>query len=344
MTRTWARTRLDMKILELLYDYKSLRGTTLAKLCTPYDMQKTFDRITALVRIKKIESKTYMEQDARKKENSVNGFKKKGQMYYLSGEGVTAVKEYRGLPVKKYEQGIEVLDNQLKSLFTSSILIENINLRFRDGRSYKMEHELPNYITVDLVYEEWVIFVERMQTSVYRKKQCQIIKGLKENPKIGNIIIICPTEAQAIVSAKEWKDERGPDVRFMSRDNIQGIEKLLNGSIPAEVIQSVAVRKGQTAELSQPENGYTHVVNGESVVIKDLIGYSPKVMRQISSSLLIGKKKYLVVEKATQLPLIARRFPELLMPEHRFITLDGAYKTSENLHMQYVSRRKRKQA
>lgn len=210
MTRTWAKSRLDMDILGKLYDYKSMRGTTLAKLCTPYDLQMTFDRIYALGKLEKIESKTYMEQEGPTGRNKINGFKKKGQMYYLTGEGVKALREYRRLPVREYE---------------------------------------------------------------------------------------------------------------------------------SEVIKAVATLKNQVTELLQPENGYTHKVNGELCIINDLIGFSPKAMRQITSSLNEGKKKYIVVEKMTQLPLIVRHFPELLNPAHEFITLDGACETSEGIKKEYSRKR-----
>jgi hypothetical protein len=340
MTRTWARSELDMAILEKLYDYKSLRGTTIAKICTPYDLQKTHDRLHALMDLKKLDSKTYMEHDGRTDRIDIGRFKKRGQMYYLTNEGVTAVKEYRGLPTQDNERGVEVLDNQLKSLFTASLLIENLKLPFRSGRNYKLENELPNYITVDLVYENWLIFAERTQTKEYRKKQCQTIKGLKANPTIGDIMIICPNAAKTIITARTWKDELGPEVRIMSRDNMQGIEMLLKGRTQAEVIKAVSAHKGQVVELSQPEDGNTHRVDGKMCIIKDLIGFSPKVMRQITSSLHQDNKKYLVVEKATQLPYIVRRFSELLKPGHEFITLDGACETSENLQKAYGRKRK----
>lgn len=65
MARVWARSGIDMRILEYLYDYKSLRGTTLAKICTPENYQKTYERLNAMVKLGKLESKNYMEQCGR---------------------------------------------------------------------------------------------------------------------------------------------------------------------------------------------------------------------------------------------------------------------------------------
>lgn len=341
MTREWARQELDMEILEKLYDMKSLRGTTLAKLCTPYNLQKTHDRVNALKKNGTIESKPYIEITPPSRNGKPGVATKKGAMNYLTGLGVKAVKEYRGLPVQDYEQGIEVTDKQLKSLFTASIIVENIRLPFEDGRKYKQDNNLANYITIDLICGDWLIFVERNQTSQYRKKICHIVKGIRERKNFGPVMVVCPTESLATITARAWKDQLGPDARFMSRTNMQGIEKLLKDSTPAEVITSVATHKGQVIELPRPENGYTHKVNGEPIMIKDLIGFSPQIMRQVTSSLDVGKKKYIVVERMAQLPYIANRFPELLNPDHEFITLDGAHEMSEGIAKLYGKKRRK---
>jgi hypothetical protein len=340
MTRTWARSRLDMDILGKLYDLHSLRGTTLAVLFTPYDIQKTYDRLYALQKNGRIAAKTYMEKEGIAGRNKINNYKKKGQMYYLTGLGVQAVKEQRGIPVNgDKEQGMKISDKQLKWLYDATIIVENVKLQFEDGRNYIKEHDLRGSLTIDLIYKDWLILIERSQSKPYLKQLCNKLRGLMLWPGFGNVMILCPTETQASKSARVWKDEIGPEVWFMSQTNYKGIKMLLRGIAHEKGINVVSFIKGRVEDLHQPENGYTHKVAGEMCIIKDLIGFSPKAMRQITSSLDEGKKKYIVVEKMTQLPLIVRRFPELLNPAHEFITLDGACETSEGINEVYSRKR-----
>lgn len=321
MTKQWMRKELDMKILEKLYKTKALRGVTLAKLFTPDNLQKTYERMNALKKNGTVAATTYYEILRPNKKGQPGCCKKKAAMYHLTSKGVIAVKKYRGEPYKDNEPGIKIKEEQLKPLYIGSLLIENIPLELINGRNFKREHALPNYVTIDLVYNDWRIIIEREQSATYRKALCQIVKGLLSAPYFGKVMVICQNEIQAALAARKWKEEHAPNVRFMSHTNIKGIELLLRDHSMSAIINAISAYNKNVEELPQPENGSTHIVNGEYCKIVDIIGYPPKTMRHLSSRL--GQKVYVGVEKTSDLTIIAQKYPEILLPGYEFFTLNG---------------------
>ena len=325
MGRTWAKQEVDVNILEKLYEVKSLRGKTLAKLYTPEKIQKGYDRLDALKKNKLIAGVKYCEvENIGTEENPIKRGKKKGTMFYLTAKGVEEVKKLRGIPLDGNERTRIPDEEYLPILYIMSLLIENTGLSFISGREFKIENEIPNYVTIDLVCNDWIIIIEREPNMTYRKKLCHLIKSINKNTGISNkYLILTRTEAARANAIKVWREEYGPDARFMVQDNYEGIKNILTSNTIPEIIWAIDQNKGDVKTLPQPEDGYTHSINGERCIIVDLIGLSTRAIRQLSSALYEGLNPYVGIENISDLNLIVNRFPEILRPGYKFFTLDG---------------------
>lgn len=336
MSRTWAKQELDLIILEKLFDSKALRGTTIAKKYTPEKENRGYDRLHALKKRGLVEGIPYCEFEGNGRKEKPEGTKKKrATLYYLTADGVREVKKIRNMDEDGTERAMRPNEDQIVPLYFSSILAENIPLDFLHAKEFKTKNKIPNFVTIDLICDEWQIIIERRPNSEYRRKMCTQIKGLIENPACGNFLILSPTEQKRIISAKAWKEDYGPTVHFMVKDNYEGITRLLTGNTMAEIIKIIEQNKGPVEKIPQPEEGYTHTVNGERCVVIDLIGFPARSLRHLNGVITSKHKPHIGVESVGDLKAIARCFPEILHPGFEFFTLDGITGTSEAIAKLY---------
>lgn len=336
MTRTWAMQELDLIILKKLYDSKALRGKTIAKLFTPEKENRGYDRLHALMKKELVEGINYCVVENSGSAEKPEGKKvKKATLYYLTQDGVEVVKRMRDIKVDGTERTMKPDEGQLMPLYYSSLLMEYVPLEFKNAKEFKINNKIPNFVTLDLICENWQIIVERKQSAQYRRKVLQYVKGLMDNPVCGDFMIICPTETKRLMSIKAWREDYGPNAYFMTKDNYSGITKLLTYSTLAEIIQIIEDNKGLVEKLPKPEDGFTYTVNGERCVIVDLVGFPARPLRHLAGTITESHKAHVGVENINDLKIIARYFPEILRPGFEFFTLDGVTGTSEAIKMLY---------
>lgn len=334
MARTWARQDMDIGILESLYDYKSLCGKTIARLYTAERENHAYERLYALKKRGLVEGVPYYDID----EWNGREKKRKATMYFLTLAGVREVKRIRCLDMDGTERSMRPEDDQLTPLYFRSLVIENTPLELIDAKEFKIKNKIPNFVTLDYTYGEWQIIIERKQSAQYRKKVCQYVKGLAENPACGDFLIICPSESKRMATIKDWMKDYGPNAYFMVRDNFEGMSKLISGDTMAETIQMIEVNKGKVEKLPTAEEGFSHTVNGDRCVVVDLVGFPIRPLRQLKGIITPHHKAHVGVESVDDLKAIARCLPEILKPGFEFFTLDGVAGTSEVVSQLYGRR------
>ncbi|MDD3040403.1 hypothetical protein [Bacteroides sp.] len=336
MTRAWERQELDLKILESLYDVKALIGRTVVKIYTSGNEQRGYDRLHALKKRGLVEGIPYCEVKGNgRKENLPGKRKKRATLYYLTADGVRVAKKLKKLEIDGAERSMRPEEEQLIPLYFASLLAENIPLKFYNAKEFKLKNRIPNFVTLDLICGDWLIIIEREQNNAYRRNLCKQVKGLRENPACGNILILCHSELKRTVSIQTWKKEYGPTAHFMVKDNYNGIYRLLSGNTTAEIIKTIEQNKGPVQMLTLPVEGFTHIINGKRSVIIDLIGFPVRSMRHLSGVITPNHNPHIGVESVDDLKAIVRCFPEILRPGFEFFTLDGVTGTSEAISRLY---------
>lgn len=196
------------RILTALAKHRALTTIAISELCH-IDRQRVYSRLTTLMRNGSLAGATYFEKKGKH-------WVKRSTLYYLINTGEDV--ELSSLPPSYKE---------LPSLYTSSLVIQNIALPFEDGRTFKKENNLPNNFIVDLVHDNIVILIERAPSPKGRQqllKQCFRLTCIASTQAI---IVLSKTPAKISALRTCWKKHDGPQVQFFIQDDYVGISRYL---------------------------------------------------------------------------------------------------------------------
>jgi len=199
----------DYRIFTALEKHRALTPKAISESCH-IDLQKVYSRVTTMVRNGSLAGVTYFEKKGKH-------FVKRSTLYYPYNTG-NAELAFSSLPPSYKE---------LPSLYTSSLVIQNIALPFEDGRTFKKESHLPNNYIVDLVYDNVVVLIERDPSPKGRLQLLQQCSRLMRIASTQAIIVLSKTPAKISALRTCWKKYDGPQVQFFIQDDYVGISRYL---------------------------------------------------------------------------------------------------------------------
>lgn len=335
MSRNWEQGPVDMMMIENLERYNFLRGRTLVKLCSPLNEKKGYDRIRYLIKGGYVEGDQYA--------NFKKDFPKcfmytkdmRGKIFYLTAKGKTALKEVKGEPITGKEKTRRPNPEVMPVYYSISAIIENIDLDFGSPRKLREAEDLNNFATVDLVYEDWQIIVQRQSTRIYLY---HLLKQCESNSVKGGcrMLILSPSEAKRAALIRFWKEQYGAEAKFLRINDYESIAKIIQDETPAEIENAFKIQGIPIEKLPQPEDNYTHLINGRLCTLVDLIGFPAREFRHLYKS---NKRPFAVLSSFSDLQVLTKRFPECAKSLEGFMTLDSLSGTKDEIRRMLNARK-----
>ena len=290
-------------MLKALYKHRYLRGKVLA-LISGNSEQKGYDRIAALKKQGLVASETLVKQQ-RCGSRVIN--KKVASIYYLTTKGTVAVKILLGLDdLTGEERGRKPTESEMERAYRVSLLLEGlIELYegFESPAEYKAQQGLPNFVPVNLIYGENLIFFEKTNSNI-RHRVVAECHAMQE--RLGGIrtIILTEGESQRANLVSYCIQNYGQNELVLPEYDFAGIRYLLT---PEQSLKNYFLNNFDFEELDQPIDGYKYMVNGELTNIFDIVGMPPRVLRRVKRA---SSPKYLLVSSPKEKNLFYRHYPE----------------------------------
>jgi hypothetical protein len=336
MARPWAKLDIDMKVLKLLLEMKSLHGVAIAKMCD-FDQKKMYVRLHAMKKRKLIEGVTYKEinESLIVSGRGVLKKSKKATLYYLTVDGIKIIKDELGYPCNSKEYSMRPEEEQFLPIYYTSMLVANIDASYCAGKDFRVQKDIPNFIPIDIVANNHVVIIERLSTQTYRKTLIGSIKGVKSNLVGMKMLVLCPSMYKGASSARQWNIDYGSDALFADRNNYEIIEKIINDQTMPAILQSLAISKGPVQKLPELKDGCGYKIGEEYCNVIDFVGCSPKSFRKIKHGT-AGVKTYIGIESIEFLKIVASHFQDILSSSNEFITLTGTLIESKTVRSMYL--------
>lgn len=326
MSRTWSQGPIDIMMLQYLEDFNYLKGRTLVHLCSFGEEEKGYDRIRALTNYEFITSNQYSKRDFKKQFLSTS--ETRGKLFRITAQGRKALKSIKGEPITGNEKTTIEPDPELLPMYYSiSAIIENIPLEFESAKRIRKEEKLNNFTSIDLIYNDWQLIVQRQNTKQYTLhllQQCQIT----HQKNMDNIIILCPSIMQRNTLMRYWKENYGPNVRFLLINDYEGIARIIEDETPAEIEKAFEAQGIQIEELPQKKDNCTHIINGQLCTLIDLIGFPAREFRHLYQS---QARPFVILSSFNDLQILTKKFPEHAQSVEGFLTLDGLSGTKNEI-------------
>ncbi len=304
MPRTWAKQDGDLKILEALYRYKFLRGKVLT-LISGYGERKGYDRIAALKRQGLMVGEALVKPDKIGK-RVVN--KKVAAIYYLTTKGVVTVKTLiTKETLRGDERGKKPTDDEKERAYRASVLLENlIDMydSFNSPTGFKSQQGIPNFIPIDLVYGNNLIFFAKSGPNMKQRitTECHALQE-----RIGgiNTLILSVDERRRNNFVDYCIENYGQTERILAQDDFVGIRYLLD---PDQNFKNYFINSGiEIKELDKPYDGCSYIIDGELANIFDVVGMPAKILRRVKRT---NGKIYLLVSNYKELKALYKHYPE----------------------------------
>lgn len=302
MARKWSRQDGDLKMLKALYKHKYLRGKILT-LISGNSEQKGYDRISALKRQGLIASEAHIRQET---VGSRVLNKKVAAIFYLTTKGTITTKNLiTENSATGEERGRKPAIEEKERAYRTSLLLEGlIDLydTFVSPTDYKLQQSIPNFIPIDLVYEEKLIFFDKPQMKQRITTECQ---GLQERFSGIRTLILTEGERQRINLVNYCKENYGQNELALPQDDFTAIRHILT---PDHSFENYFSNNGfEIEELKKPLNGSNYLVNDEPANIYDIVGMPAKVLRRVKRA---SGKVYLLVSSPQEQKILYRHYPE----------------------------------
>ncbi|KUG05078.1 hypothetical protein ASZ90_017567 [hydrocarbon metagenome] len=304
MARTWSKQEGDLKMLEALYRHKFLRGKVLTKI-SGYEERKGHDRISALKRQGLIATEPLVRPD-RIGKRVVN--KKVAAIYYLTLKGVATTKKliYEE-QMNGSERSRKPNDDEKERAYRVSLLMENlIDMydSFGSPTGFKALQGIPNFIAMDLVYGNNLIFFGKSGPNMKQKitTECH---ALQERINAINTLILTADERRRTNFVDYSIEHYGQTERILAQDDYMGIRYLLDSN---QDFKNLFVNKEiQIEELEKPYDGCYYIIDGELANIYDVVGMPPKILRRVKRT---NGKVYLLVSNDKERKTLYKHYPE----------------------------------
>lgn len=318
MGRHWAKNEIDIEILTLVDKHKALTGTTISVLASPKNHQKGYDRLKALKKLGLVEGCKYMEEVAGRKQRKT---KKVGVLYYLTTPGVAEVKKIKGEEPNGKERNQRPDEESMRTFYQASIILQNIPLEFSDPREFKNEHNFVNFYTVDLLYDDWQIIIQRKNTTDYKRRLLDQ-SMISESKNLSKRIILCSSPAKIKAMLDFWNTGKnhGPNVRLLLQNDYENIQQVLEGKTLQNIIQTINITGHSIVQYPTIQDGYEYEIDGTPTNVYDLIGFPARVIRKLLKE---SPGSYIGVADEESKELIGKWYPSLI-EKHTLIVVEKA--------------------
>lgn len=313
--RTWGRQEADIKILEILNQFKYLRGKTILIKTGFKNSKRGYERLSELQRMGYIESQRYIRPvNIGSKSKPVIIPKKVAAIYSLTAKGIQVIKEIHGEFVDGTERGnyLNPEDSEkLELIYRQSLLLEALSdIDFKPGRVWKQEQELSKFIKVDLVYQNQILIFERAQTNTDRSTIKSHCENLLADEKIKNVSILTRNLRNRNALAKWQARNYGGRERIITETDHAEIRTVLENNIISAAEDYLSCRGYEINKLQKPKDGYLYIIDGEPANIYDFVGTPIRPIR-VTARNPIGKS-YIIIGTQSEANFISKQYPQLL--------------------------------
>lgn len=309
MTRVWSKQDGDLKILEALYKHKYLRGKTLT-LISGFGEKKGYDRISAMKRQGLISGETVVRQVEVGK-RIIN--KKVAAIYYLTTKGTLVVKD---IILKEVitgeERGRRPTEDDKNRAYQVSLILEGLfdmYDSFSPPAEYKTQQEIPNFVPIDLVCGNNIIFIDKHNGAGKNMHQkillrCQSLQD-RFNKKV-NSIILSSNDRNRNSLVKFNAEHYGQEERIVLQSDFISLRYLLN---PGQNFRNYFLNtEADIEDLKTPQDGCSYIINGEPANIFDIVGMPPRTLRRVKRA---SGKIYLGLSNYQEIRTLEKYYPEV---------------------------------
>lgn len=313
--RTWGRQEADIKILEILNQFKYLRGKTILIKTGFKNTKRGYERLSELQRMGYVEAQKYIRPvNIGSNSKPIIIPKKVAAIYSLTAKGIQVLKEIHGEFVDGTERGnyLNPEDNEKQELiYRQSLILEALSdIDFMPGRLWKQEQELSKFIKIDLVYQNQILILERSQTNADRSTIKSHCENLLADGKIKNVIILTRNSRSRNALAKWQARNYGGRERIITETDYTEIRTVLENNIVAAAENYLSARGYNIDKLQKPKDGYFYIIDGEPANIYDFVGTPIRPIR-VTARNPIGKS-YIIVGAQSETNFISKQYPQLL--------------------------------
>ncbi len=234
--------------------------------------------------------------------------KKVAAIYYLTTKGVVIVKTLiTKETLRGDERGKKPTDDEKERAYRVSLLMENlIDMydSFGSPTGFKSQQGIPNFIPIDLVYGNNLIFFGKSGPNMKQKitTECHALQE-----RIGgiNTLILTTDERRRNNFVGYSIEHYGQTERILAQDDYTGIRYLLDSN---QHFKNLFVDKEiQIEELDKPYDGCFYIIDGELANIYDVVGMPPKILRRVKRT---NGKVYLLVSNDKERKTLYKHYPE----------------------------------
>ena len=281
MSKGWQKKQLDLDILNLIYEFKALRGKTIVALIKEENTQKVYDRLFAMKKAKRIKSDPYSEKDMDAESNKRTRGLQTGKMFYMTQKGLA---DYT-LAVTGKEMADDIIikppsEDVLIKCYYNSLLMENINLPFTSRKSFLGNSNLYKNYSMDIGCNGWQLIHAHPFTENYGKLLINQSKRA-ESDKINHRILLCRNNRHMLQLMRFHMQNISPETYFMLNTDYEVIKTFLSANAEELMHQSLGERN--TIELPSTPQGCKYIINGEPSNIYPLIGNPARLLRRLQS-------------------------------------------------------------
>ncbi|NLN49030.1 MAG: hypothetical protein GX154_08130 [Clostridiales bacterium] len=287
MANVWQKKQLDIDILELLFDYYSLRGKTIADLMPHEKRQKIYDRLYALAGNNKkglgligVEKFTGMNLYHDQVSNRTRGLRL-GSMYYLTPGGAEAYYENKfnkPLPGDMYFK--KPTPEALYACYQNSLLLENIDISFGSRRQFKEDNKMFRNYIVDIVHGDWQIIHARGMSEGYKTILSQQSVQAR-NSNINHRLILCRNNRHMLQLMKHHIESTSPQTYFIVNTEYEEIKTFLTTDPEEAMLRTIS----KYSRVNQPITpvGYKYIIDNVPSNIYPLTGNPVRTIRRLQS-------------------------------------------------------------